>query len=89
MFRELTEAEKKPFQQWARDNYTAGDIRLLNVWHPEVIAECNRINREAYKKGDIGYWCGWCGLTAESEEAGTQWDARPYDYPRCRDCGGC
>ena len=54
MFRELTEAEKKPFHQWARDNYAPGDNRQLNVWHPEVIAECNRINEEAYEKGDIG-----------------------------------
>ena len=88
MYRELTEAQKKPFHQWARDNYAPGDNRQLNVWHPEVVAECNRINQEAEKRGEI-WVCGWCGFSAADEESGMHWEAEPYDWPRCINCNGC
>ena len=88
MIRELTETEKKPFHQWARKNYVPGDIRQLNVWHPEVVAECNRINREAEERGEL-WVCGWCGFSAADEKSGTDWEAYPYDWPRCSGCGAC
>ena len=43
-FRKLDADETADYQQWARDNYTAGDLINRGIWHPAVVAECERIN---------------------------------------------
>ena len=43
-FRKLDADETADFKQWARDNYTAGDFINRGIWHPAVVAECDRIN---------------------------------------------
>ena len=43
-FRKLDADETADYQQWARDNYTAGDFINRGIWHPAVVAECDRIN---------------------------------------------
>ena len=50
LFRELDESEKNDFRKWARDNYKVHDP-IKGVWHPEVQAECVRMNKEC--KTDI------------------------------------
>jgi hypothetical protein len=45
-FRTLDDEETDAFEQWARENYTAGDD-VNPFWHPAVRNECKRINAEA------------------------------------------
>lgn len=45
MFRILTAKEEKRFRRWARKNYKPGN-NILEIWHPVVQDECNKINEE-------------------------------------------
>jgi hypothetical protein len=47
-FRKLDADETADFKQWARDNYTAGDFINRGIWHPAVVAECERINARVH-----------------------------------------
>lgn len=44
-YRVLNEEEEQQFRKWARDNYKKGEI-ILELWHPIVKDECNKINEE-------------------------------------------
>lgn len=50
MHRELSPEEEKEFRQWARDNYSPY-TPISGMWHPRVIEECSKINRE--KDGEV------------------------------------
>lgn len=53
-FRKLDADETADFKQWARDNYTAGDFINRGIWHPAVVAECERINSVAHSTRVFG-----------------------------------
>lgn len=46
MFRPLTATDAERFRRWARENYTPGEP-VSSSWHPEVRAECERMNAES------------------------------------------
>ena len=47
IFRELDEAETREFQTWARQNHKPGDVIAIDLWHPVVVEECHKIDRES------------------------------------------
>ena len=49
LFRKLGEEETEEFKQWASDTYVVGD-KISSVWHPVVVAECERINADHNRK---------------------------------------
>ena len=46
MFKQLTDADKVKYQEWARENYTPFGV-IEGIWHPVVQRECADINRRA------------------------------------------
>ena len=48
-FKKLDEEETEEYKQWARDNYVVGD-KISSVWHPVVVAQCDRINADHNRK---------------------------------------
>ena len=45
LFRTVTEEEAAEFRRWARENYVPLSP-IEGIWHPEVQAECTRMNEE-------------------------------------------
>jgi hypothetical protein len=45
MFRELDDAERQIFKNWARRNYSPGE-EINPLWHPVVRDECLRMIAE-------------------------------------------
>lgn len=56
LWRQLEPAEEGRFRRWARDHYLAGQP-INPLWHPAVVAECDRMNAEA----GAGQRCARCG----------------------------
>jgi len=50
-FKKLDEEETEEYKQWARDNYVVGD-KISSVWHPVVVAQCDRINADHNRNQD-------------------------------------
>jgi len=44
LFRDLNPAEVAEFKQWAIDFYHPGAVIERDIWHPVLVAECDRIN---------------------------------------------
>lgn len=45
LFKTLDEKEAQEYRQWARDNYKVFS-EIKGIWHPEVQAECVKMNAE-------------------------------------------
>jgi hypothetical protein len=83
LFRNLEEAEKIEFKQWARDNWAVGDPIRTAVWHPVVVEECANIldehiqaNTKKYDSGTLDWNFAYkdmvVALDSSSEEVPTE-----------------
>ena len=50
LFRELDAAESAEFRAHARANHKPGDHIDREIWHPVVVAECEKIDAEAGRR---------------------------------------
>lgn len=49
-FRKLDDSEAQEFQEWARANHKPGDPIDRVIWHPVVVAECEKIDAQAGRR---------------------------------------